>query len=229
MARLASALAPTFAVQPALHAASNGLAGSSSTAGAHVLGAGVGKTTTIVALALVCAAGGYGAWRSLQRTSIAPPQVAAPSVAQPERAPADDVPQSLAERAPAPDTHSIARAQAPAKSREPSRARPAEPSVPSDNPIAAPAPKQELSEWALVDLARRSVTTDPQRAIALAQEHHRRFGGGPLSEEADFIEIEATKRLGRLDDARALEEKFHKLYPMSIHGRTVQVRPAPSP
>jgi hypothetical protein len=229
MARLATVLAPTFAAQPALHAASNGLAGSSSTAGAHVLGAGAGKTTTIVALALVCAAGGYGAWRSVQRASIAPPQVAASSLAVLERSPADDVPQSVVERAPAPDTDSIARAPVPAKPREPSRARPAEPSVPADNPIAPPAPKQELSEWALVDLARRSVTTDPKRALAFAQEHHRRFSGGPLSEEADFIEIEATKRLGRLDDARALEEKFHKLYPMSIHGCTVQVRPAPSP
>ena len=86
-----------------------------------------------------------------------------------------------------------------------------------------------MSESELVDLARRSVTTDPRKALALAQEHHRRFAGAPLSEEADFIEIEALKRLGRFEEARALDERFRKRYPTSIHGQTVQVRPAPSP
>jgi hypothetical protein len=73
------------------------------------------------------------------------------------------------------------------------------------------------------------VAADPRKALALAQDHHRRFAGGPLAEEADFIEIEATKRLGRFEDARALDERFRKRYPTSMHGQTVQVRPTPTP
>jgi outer membrane protein assembly factor BamD (BamD/ComL family) len=86
-----------------------------------------------------------------------------------------------------------------------------------------------MSEFALVEQARRSVAADPKKALALTEEHQRRFAGGPLSEESDFIAIEAERRLGHNDEARALADRFKKHYPTSMHGQSVTVPPLPKP
>jgi hypothetical protein len=227
LAELASSLAPTFAAQSSalLHAG----AGATRSGGASAKLFGAGKVAALAAA--VAVVGGYGAWRWLRPSpsnvqNIAPAEIIEPTpepAAPPPALPAAPVERLAVDPEPAP-----APAAAPPKPRETARPKTVEPPV--QDPPVVEAPKAQLaSESELVDLARRSVASDPRKALALAQEHHRRFAGGPLSEEADFIEIEAMKRLGRFEEARALDERFRKRYPSSIHGQTVQVRPSPSP
>jgi hypothetical protein len=223
--RLASALAPVFAAPPlGLHGGGHGATASGVTG---VKGFGAGKTVTTLAVAALVGAGGYGAWLWL-RPAPTPPQNIAPAVAaESEPAPELPAPPPIAvESLPQVVEPVPTGAAVPVKPREAMRVRPIE--APPQETQAAEPPKGQ-SESELVDLARRSVASDPRKALALAQDHHRRFAGGPLSEEADFIEIEAMKRLGRFEEARALDDRFRKRYPTSIHGQTVQVRPSPTP
>ncbi len=235
--RLSASVAPFFLMPPSAVPVTGGFSHSSTSILGRMLGSGVGRGATMLAVATVCAVGGYGAWRSLRPVPASPQNIPAAAVVQadvPLPAPAKDP--ISAGKAPFGSVRAepVAGGAAPpaVKMREPPHARPAElPAAPSlgETTIAPPPPKPELSEWALVDSARRSMATEPRRALALVQEHHRRFAGGPLSEEADFIEIEAMKRLGRLDEVRALEDRFHSRYPSSIHGQTIQMRPTPTP
>jgi len=220
--QLSSALTPIFAVSASavLHAGATGAAS------AKLFGAS--KATTL-AVAVVLTAGGYGAWRWLGPSRNDAKNMAPAAVAQP-------VPELVVPASPPPipveqlplDTEPATETVAPPpRPREATRTRPAEP--PAREAPTVEAPKPQLSESELVDLARRLVMSDPRNALALVQDHHRRFAGGPLSEEADFVEIEAMKRLGRFEEARALGDRFRKRYPTSIHGQTVQVRPPPTP
>jgi hypothetical protein len=197
-------------------------------AGTKVLGASVGKGTSLLALFAVCAVGGYGAWRYTHPSPVAAPSTAPAIVQQPEVAPPALGPAPIPVESLPLDTERSPAALS--KPREPSRARAVEsPTAGHEEPAPAAEAPKALSELELVDLARRSIATDPRKTLALAQEHHKRFAGGPLSEEADFLEIEAMKRLGRFEEAKTLDERFRKRYPTSIHGQTVLVKPAPSP
>ena len=233
LAKLSGMLAPVFMAPPSSFpdVGSNGLSESAS-ASAKLLGAGFGKGATMLAVAAVCAAGGYGAWRALAPSSTATQNIAPAPVVQPLALPAKEP--IRVDQLPIDDTKApgdVTPQSAASRPREATRARPIE--LPASNlaaeEVAAGSPKPQLSEWALIELARKSGPTDPRNALALAQDHHRRFAGGPLSEEADFIEIEAMKRLGRFEDARSLEERFRKRYPNSMHGQTVHVQPTPNP
>jgi hypothetical protein len=231
LAVLAAALGPVFAAPPSSFPAPppNGLSQSMSL-GARVLGAGAGKATVVALVALCAAGGGYGTVRWLRSSSSASHDIApAPRVETQPAVPPNAIP---APELPAEPARPEGAAAAPAvRSREPSKSRAVEPAPPSRDEAAPQAepPKQEVSEWALVEQARRSLASDPRRALALAEEHKRKFEGGPLSEEADFIEIEAQKRLGHADEARALSDRFRKRYPSSIHGQSVTVPPTPKP
>jgi hypothetical protein len=198
--------------------------------GSKILGASYAKGVTF-AIAVAVAAGGYGIWRSV-RSGEAPvthdiaPAILSQPVAPPaeragipvEQLPLDTAPidESVTTIAPVRPRVRVVEAPLPA------------PSV-QESPAQVEAPKGQLSESELIELARRSVAQDPRKTLALVQDHRRRFTGGPLSEEADFLEIESMKRLGRLEEARSLGERFRRRYPSSIHGQTVQVKPAPAP
>jgi hypothetical protein len=221
--KLAGALAPIFAAPPSTFpdAAPHGI---SESAGA---GLGAGKVATLLSVAVLVGAGGYAAWRHWHASDPGTQNIAPAVRTQSDPAPALQPPEPIAAPALPLETPAPVAAPVPAKPREAVRSRPVE--APAQETPAQPAAKAQLSESELVELARKSVTGDPRNALSLVQEHHRRFAGGPLSEEADFIEIEAMKRLGRFEEARALDDRFRKRYPTSIHGQTVQVRPAPSP
>jgi hypothetical protein len=231
--RLAAALAPLLVAPPSPSAypgIGNGLSESASLGG-KILGAGFGKGATILAVAVGCAAGGYGFWRSVRSGGTGVPDDIAPApLSQPaapfanrtpipvEQLPLETAPveESVTTIAPArPRTH-VVEAPLPVPSAQ-------------ESPAQIEAPKAEISESELVELARRSVAQDPRKALSLVQDHQRRFAGGPLSEEADFLEIESLKRLGRSEEARLLDERFRKRYPSSLHGQTVRIRPAPTP
>ena len=61
-----------------------------------------------------------------------------------------------------------------------------------------------LSEEAtLVERARRSVAGNPALALSLSRQHARRFPQGQLRSASRSVAIEALRRLGRADEARA--------------------------
>jgi hypothetical protein len=231
--RLAAALAPLLAAPPSLPPAYPGLengVSESAGLGSKILGASYGKGATVLAVAVACAAGGYGIWRSVRSGApvthdIAPAPLSQPAAPPAERAgiPVEQLPLDTA-----PIDESVTTI-APVRPRV--RVVEAPPSTPStqEGPAQVEAPKGQLSESELIELARRSVVQDPRKTLSLVRDHRRRFTGGPLSEEADFLEIESMKRLGRVEEARSLYERFRKRYPSSIHGQTVQIRPAPTP
>jgi hypothetical protein len=69
----------------------------------------------------------------------------------------------------------------------------------------------------LIEKARRALASDPRRALALTQEHQRRFPGGALGVERDVIALEALARSGQTAEARRRAFQFEAKYPQSIH------------
>ena len=90
----------------------------------------------------------------------------------------------------------------------------ATPTRPRDAWVAA-------NETALLAAARAALTQDPQRALALTQEHTRRFPQGALSQEREVIAIEALSRLGQTSAARQRARAFERQYPGSAHQQKV--------
>ena len=74
-----------------------------------------------------------------------------------------------------------------------------------------------LSEATLLDTARAALNADPRRALALTQEHARRFPHGALVQEREVIAIEAMSRLGQTDAARRRAGEFERQFPGSAH------------
>lgn len=81
-----------------------------------------------------------------------------------------------------------------------------------DTSTANPAPEAAPSEAALLLRARRALGSDPAGALALTDEHARRYPTGTLVPEREVLAIEALARLGRSSEARrrldALRERF---------------------
>jgi hypothetical protein len=79
----------------------------------------------------------------------------------------------------------------------------------SSGPASAPEDAQMLQA------ARASMVADPNRALALTDEHASAFSGSPLTEERTALRIEALVGLGRSADAARELEKLELLYPRS--------------
>src|SRR5208283_4452338 len=58
---------------------------------------------------------------------------------------------------------------------------------------------------------------DAERALALLDEHARRFPKGALGEERDAARINALCALGRTSEARDATERFLRAAPLSPH------------
>ncbi len=69
----------------------------------------------------------------------------------------------------------------------------------------------------LIESARKSLVSDPKRALSLTQEYRRRFPKGALSVEREVIELEALARLGQHAEARRRALAFEGAHPTSIH------------
>lgn len=151
-----------------------------------------------------------GAWWAFGTPESAPrvpaAAVAAPAVADDERAPEPPVTPPALPAAPAPAAASdlsIPQSEPPA----PERPRPSA-------HVRAPRPggEAQLLERAQAALARR-----PSEALRLTREHEARFPRGALVQEREVIAIEALERLGRAGAAKARAEVFERRFRGSVH------------
>jgi hypothetical protein len=86
------------------------------------------------------------------------------------------------------------------------------------NDGALPAPAgQAPTEGALLLQARRAMSSDPAKALALTDEHARRFPSGDLGPEREVLAIEALCALKRRSEARARLDAFRRQFPQSLH------------
>lgn len=138
----------------------------------------------------------------------------APSVATDASSPASDA------SSPASDASSA--------SIEPIVAPIVEPTVEAPAPSRPRRPRPTLendpvAEAALVRRAQTALTADPATALALTDDHRRRFGAGSLEQEREVVAIEALTRLGRSAAARARMDAFTARWPRSAHRRRLEV------
>jgi hypothetical protein len=96
--------------------------------------------------------------------------------------------------------------------------------VPAKNPSAEPRKQaaEGLSEPALLEQARRSLSSSPATALALTGQHAARFPHGVLAQEREVIAIEALRRLGRSAEADGRAAAFARAFPGSAHQRRVE-------
>jgi hypothetical protein len=222
-------------------------AGAASSAGNGPMGAassGVGLKTVaaLVVGGLIAAGAAAQGWHLHERsaqTAIVPPAIApttppltplvadVPEPATPPLVNADSIP---------------AMPVSPSSNTKPGGAvnaasRPSTPSPPSPEhaitspaaPATAPAPGTSIveappvaaerapTEGALLLDARRAMATDPSGALALTQEHARRFPGGDLVLEREVLAIEALAALHRRPEARARLDALREKFPKSLH------------
>jgi hypothetical protein len=156
-------------------------------------------------------------------TSPAPHGVAVNSVAPEPPAPVADVP--VAPAAPKTEVARPLASHAPA----PVVAPPAASSGPSVSSGSLP-DATGMDEVGLLERATRALGSDPQGALALTEEHARRFPSGALTQEREFVAIEALEALRRTGEASARIDRFRARFPGSAHLRRLeQLRTAPVP
>jgi hypothetical protein len=131
--------------------------------------------------------------------AVAFSQPSAPSAPQPVRPPVEQ---------PASNPQPV-----PAAEPTPAPEAPATPAA----PIRAAKEAPVWDEPQLIEKARKALATDPRRALALTQEHQRRFPAGTLGVERDVIALEALSRTGQVAEAKRRALAFQAKYPSSIH------------
>jgi hypothetical protein len=115
---------------------------------------------------------------------------------------------------------------------------PPAPSEASPPPVAGAVPgaslgggqvaREELhSEVELLGRARDSLASNPAEALALTRQSATQFPGGALAQEREVLAIEALRRLGRLDEARARRDRFLSAYPGSVHRQRLEATLGP--
>jgi TolA-binding protein len=77
-------------------------------------------------------------------------------------------------------------------------------------------------EQSLVDTARAALTRGRAAdAFSATEEHARTFPNGRLSEDRENLAISALMSLGRKGEATARLQRFHKRFPKSLYGGTL--------
>jgi len=98
--------------------------------------------------------------------------------------------------------------------------------APSPDPASSPEPTAPVSigdELAIIDSARASIrASDASAALALLDDHDRRYPSGPLMPEAQVARIEALVRAGDLARATPLARRFLAQHPTSTAVRRVR-------
>lgn len=182
------------------------------------LAASKGKIAAV--LALVFSAGfGAGMWvRGAQTTPIAPVVTLAPSTSAP-----------IAQVAPSAEASVTTTAQVPFGQATPLEApnkATAIHSAPSTSAaVAAPSSSSSSSlaaERDLVDTARAALSRGrADDALAAVQLHATRYPNGSLAEEREFLAIQALSMAGRTEAANERAARFHRRYPKSIFGSSI--------
>ena len=108
----------------------------------------------------------------------------------------------------------------------------ANPRTPSPRSTAEPkaerSPVSTLAEeHRLLRAARGALDADPNRALALARDHERRFPQGVLSQEREVIAIQALRAMGEAEAAKERTDGFEKQYPDSPHRHVIDAGAAP--
>jgi hypothetical protein len=213
---LASRLGPILAGSALVAASSaTGVAAGKGAAAATqaTLGATALKVGGVAVLAATIAGGTYWAASDAKPP---PPARSAPSST------------TIAPRAPAPVERVEALPSAsqtePAPALEPS----SEPSPLPTPASRAPAPRA-ADESALLRQAQAQLKSNPARALALTQEHRRRFPKGALAQEREVIAIDALARLGQGSEAQKRARDFDQRYPGSAHQRRIESATKPGP
>lgn len=99
----------------------------------------------------------------------------------------------------------------------------ARPPVMGPTPVASQSPPKPegaglQQEIQLLEEARRRLASEPAQAHRLLLEHERRFPGGQLRIEREFLLIDALARLGRRGDAEARARVLELQAPASLYG-----------
>jgi hypothetical protein len=94
---------------------------------------------------------------------------------------------------------------------------------PAPAPVPAPVPESTLSaELSLLEDARAALARDPARALAVLESHRRRYGEGALAAERDLMELDALRRAGRTEEARARATAWLARDPAGLHSTRVR-------
>jgi len=88
-------------------------------------------------------------------------------------------------------------------------------------------PSGPSDELALLEAASRALDASPERALALTDEHLKRFRSPKFAQERERLAVVALVRLGRREDAKRRAEAFEAAFPESAHLTRVRelVRP----
>ncbi len=78
------------------------------------------------------------------------------------------------------------------------------------------------AEVKLLERAQDALRSQPAEALALCNDHAKRFPSGMLVQEREMIAIEALSKLGRKDEARARADRFKARFPGSSHTRRLE-------
>lgn len=101
----------------------------------------------------------------------------------------------------------------------------APPSVATSRTVAA---RDSLAEEeALLEQARRVLTTSPRAAISLLHQHQQRFPTGQLTAERLFLSIDALRRAGDRAGAERQTQALLKRFPSSVYAGQLRNRAAP--
>jgi hypothetical protein len=160
-------------------------------------------------LALIGAGAGVALREAAPRSSTATevPSVAAPSRAESSEPAMERIAAISASEA----TPELPEERASASASQPARSGVVTPT------LSTAAADEGPSEAALLLSAKGALATNPERALALTQEHKRRFPNGKLAQEREVIAIQALQKLGRTGDAKAESDRFKEEHPGSIH------------
>jgi hypothetical protein len=111
--------------------------------------------------------------------------------------------------------------------------------VPSATPSTRPQPKAHATtsasasaegpeaEVKLLERAQDALRARPAEALAICDDHARRFPRGMLAQEREVIAIEALVKAGRPSDAKTRAERFKKAFPGSSHTRRIDTLTGP--
>ncbi len=182
------------------YAAAAALAGGIAWLPGAAFGAGIGVAAVVVAWGVP----------ALMSPAPAPRPTAAPLPVVTARAPSPPPP--AAPPAPPPPPASAAPPAPPAAPRPPQLLARA----------SAEAPDPLAEEAALLERARAALGASPAEALALTEAHAARFPAGKLGMEREIVAIDALRRLGRRDEARARGEALlartqGSLYEARVH------------
>ncbi|MFT3924411.1 MAG: hypothetical protein QM778_17875 [Myxococcales bacterium] len=86
----------------------------------------------------------------------------------------------------------------------------------------APAVVDVASELDLLGRARRVMPANPERALALANEHQSRYPSGVLAQERELLAVEALLKLRQRDEAERRSKQFSRDFPQSVHAPRLQ-------